>query len=130
MKARLVAMGAILVAALVFADPGSHRRRAYTLTGPEAVTFEHAAELLAAALQRTIRYEPASILGYAAHLRRRCLPWAQVIVQTILHVGLRFGQAEAVDGTLGELLGRRPRSLADYVRDHRALWRRGLADGS
>jgi len=46
--------------------------------------------------------------------------WA--IVQTILHVGLRFGQAETVDDTLLELLGHPSRSLRDYIQDHRRSW--------
>lgn len=110
------------VAALALCEPARHRERAYTLTGPEAIDFERAAALLSEALGRPVRYEPASVLGYARHLRRRALPWAQVVVQTILHVGLRLGQAEAVDPTLASLLGRPGRTLGDYVRDHAAVW--------
>jgi hypothetical protein len=61
-------------------------------------------------------------LAYVFHLRRRGLPFAQALVQTILHVGLRFGQAETVDDTLARLLGHPPRTLQTYVRDHRNLW--------
>jgi hypothetical protein len=43
-------------------------------------------------------------------------------VQTVLHVGLRFGQAARVDPTLAPLLAHRPRTLADYLRDHVELW--------
>lgn len=72
---------------------------------------------------RSIQYEPASALGYALHLRRRRMPTAQVLVQTILHVGLRFGQAEGVDGTSERLLGRRPHDLESFIRDHAGLWK-------
>jgi hypothetical protein len=44
------------------------------------------------------------------------------LIQVLLHVGLRFGQATKVDPTLARLLGRPPRTMDDYVRDHRALW--------
>lgn len=110
------------VAAIALCDPPSHAGKAYTLTGPEAVTFEDAAEILTSVLGRAIRYVPASVAGYALHLRRRGLPAGQIAVQTILHVGLRFGQAEAVDPTLAALLGRPGRTLAEYVRDHAAAW--------
>lgn len=103
-------------------DPASHRGQAYTLTGPEALSFSDAARLLSTELARTIRYQPATIPAYFAHLRRRGLPLAQVLVQTVLHVGLRFGQAETVDDTIARLLGHRPRTLETYVRDHRSLW--------
>ena len=103
-------------------DPASHRGRAYTLTGPEALSFADAACILSSELCRKIIYQPATIPAYFSHLRRRKLPFGQVLVQTILHVGLRFGQAKTVDDTLARLLGKNPRSLRTYVRDHRSLW--------
>lgn len=112
------------VAAAVFADPAPHRGKGYTLTGPQAVTFDDVAAILTTALQRPIRYEPATILGYASHLRRQHLPLAQVVVQTVLHTGLRRGDAERVDSTLHELLGRPGCSIEDYVREHAATWGR------
>ena len=110
------------VAASIFAESSAHRGEGYTLTGREALTFDEVAEILSAALERSIRYEPASILGYARHLHRRGLPAAQVAVQVVLHVGLRFGQAATVDPTLERLLGRPPRTVADVVREHAELW--------
>lgn len=112
------------VAAAALVAPGEHDGKAYTLTGPEAVSFEEAARILSQALHRPIRYVSANVAAYAVHLRRASAGLAQVAVQTALHVGLRFGQAEAVDPTLGVLLGRAPRTLRDYVRDHAHLWAR------
>jgi len=112
------------VAALAFASPAEHRGHAYELTGPEAVPFVHVADLLARALERPIRYVPASVVSYARHLHRRQLPAAQILVQTVLHVAMRWGQAAKVDPTLAVLLGRSTRTIDDYIRDHIALWRR------
>lgn len=114
------------VAARVFETPDDVRwaRRALTLTGPEAVSFHEAAALLGRALGRPIRYEAASVPGYLWHLaRRRRLPLLQAIIQTVLHVGLRRGEAAEVDPTTAEVLGRRPRDLAQYVVDDREVWR-------
>ncbi len=110
------------VAALALSDPKTHAGQAYTLTGGEAVDFSEAASWLSETLRRPIRYVPAAVLGYMHHLHRRGLPAKQVLVQTILHTGLRFGQAATVDPTLQQLLGRAPRTLREYVRDHAALW--------
>ena len=52
------------------------------------------------------------------------MPAAQIAVQTVLHVGLRFGQAETIDPTLSRLLGRPGRTLTEYVTDNVATWRR------
>ena len=107
-----------------------HVGKAYTLTGPESIGCHGAARLLETAVGRPIRYVPASTLGYCvAHLQRRRMPVAQVAVQTVLHVGLGFGQAARVDDTLTRLLGRRGRVLADYIRDHAYLWSAKTLDG-
>ena len=111
------------VAASVFANPKEHDGHAYTLTGAEAVDFRTAAALLTDVLAREVRYDAASLIGYVLHLRARKMPWAQIGVQTVLHVGLRLGQAERVDPTLKRLLGRPPRSLREYMEDHRATWK-------
>ncbi len=111
------------VAAHVFADPAPHRGRGYLLTGPVAVTFDEVASELSRVLDRPIEYVPAGVVSYARHLRGRGLPLPAVVVQTILHVGLRRGDAEAVDPTLADLLGRPPRSIVDYIVDHAELWR-------
>lgn len=118
------------VAARVLSQPGDHRGQAYTLTGPATVDFTHAARVLSEATGRAIVYEPASIVGYARHLQRQGASLARTAVQTVLHVGLRFGHASTVDPTLERLLGRPGRTLAQYMRDHRSLWARGHGDSA
>ncbi len=110
------------LAARILADPAEHSGCGYTLTGPRAVTFQQVADLLTDALGRPIRYEPATIPAYLRHLGTQGLPVPQRLVQTVLHAGLRRGDAETVDATLGQLLGRPPRDLAAYIADHRDLW--------
>ncbi|MCY7402005.1 MAG: NmrA family NAD(P)-binding protein [Nocardioides sp.] len=124
------------VAAVVLADPASHAGAGYTLTGPEALSFDQVAAIVSRQLGRSVSYRPASVLGYARHLYRRAMPLVQVVVQTVLHTGLRWGQAETVDPTLERLLGRPGGTLEQYVHDHRATWAaaeripRHVGDGS
>lgn len=98
--------------------PERHRHQAYTLTGPVAVTFHDVAALLTDALGRVVRYDAATVLGYANHLLSVGLPATQVVVQTILHLGLRFGRSEHVDPTLERVLGRPGRTMEIFVREH------------
>jgi len=112
------------LAVMIFGSSTSHDRMAYTLTGSEAISFTETAAHLSESIGRSIRYEPASILGYITHLRGRGAPWAQAGVQTVLHAGLRFGQAERVDPTLARLLGRPPRTMRQYTQDRREVWLR------
>ena len=108
--------------AIILDDPAMHESASYDCTGPEALSFEEAARLMTEVVGRPIRYEPASIAGYVRHLHVSGLPLAQVAVQTVLHVGLRFGQSGKIDATLERLLGRRPRTLATYIRESVELW--------
>lgn len=112
------------VAARVFDAPEAFQRRALWLTGPEAITFTDVARMLSEVTERQIRYVPASLAGYAWHLRtRRSMSFTQIGVQTILHYGLRRGDAEAVDPTIEQVLGRPARSLHSFIARHAALWR-------
>lgn len=115
------------VAAAVFADPVAHKGRGYTLTGPQALTFDDVAAILSTSMGRPIGYEPATVLGYARHLRRQGLPLAQIAVQTVLHTGLRRGDAQTVDPTLERLLGHPGRTLDQYIDEHATAWARSRA---
>ena len=69
-----------------------------------------------------MRHEWARVLGYALRLNSQGLPVTQILVQTALHVGLRFGQGTTSTDELKQLLGRKATSLQTYVMDQAALW--------
>ncbi len=110
------------VAALVLSAPEAHRSRSYTLTGPGAIPWSEVAEVLSATLGRPIRYEAASVPGYMRHLSKRGMPRGAIMVQTVLHFLLRFGQGATEDPTLEQLLGRPGRSLREYVESFAGQW--------
>lgn len=110
------------VAVIALLNPAQHASKAYTLTGPQALSFAEVANILTDTPGRPIIYQPASIIGYIWHLMRRGLPLMQTCIITILHVGLRFGQAKDINPTLKDLLPRKPYTVQDYVSAHQALW--------
>jgi uncharacterized protein YbjT (DUF2867 family) len=110
------------VAAACLCENG-HEMRGYHLTGPEAVGFKHVAALLSDELGRTITYDHASIVGYFRRLRGQGLVLPHALVQTILHTGLRRGDAAEVTSTVQDLLGRPARPLSEYIADHRDVWK-------
>lgn len=118
------------VAALVLCQPERHRGQSYTLAGPGPVAWSEVTDALSAALQRPIRYEPASLLGYVRHLARRGLPRGAILVQTVLHFLLRFGQGATVDPTLSQLLGRPGRSVREYITEHADRWAKSASGPS
>ena len=105
------------VAANIFCEPEAHINKGYVLSGPRAVTFGDGANIPTTELGRPIRYEAATVPQYVRHLGQRNMPLVQVMVQTVLHAGLRHGDAEHVDESTARLLGRPPRSLETYVHD-------------
>lgn len=114
------------VAAKILHDPVAHRGLNYTLAGPGPVRWEEVVASLSRVLQRPIRYEAASVGGYLWHLsRRRRLPLGAVVVQTVLHFLLRFGQGATEDSTMEGLLGRPGRSVHRYIEDHATTWMTG-----
>ncbi|MFW5966992.1 MAG: NmrA family NAD(P)-binding protein [Persicimonas sp.] len=110
------------VAALIFDAPEEHRGQNYTLTGPGPVPWTHVTGVLSEVLGRPIRYEPASVVGYMIHLSRRDLPFSAIMVQTLLHFLLRFGQGATMEPTLEQLLGRPGRTIRQYIEDHAEIW--------
>ena len=111
------------VAAVCLTEPG-HEGNGFHLTGPHAVTFDQVADLLSVKLGRTIRYEPATVIGYSRHHRKQGLVLPHAVVQTVLHTGLRRGDAGPVTQTVEDLLGGPARSPDDYVSDNLTLWDR------
>jgi hypothetical protein len=73
-------------------------------------------------LGRQIRYEPASVIGYLRHLSNRGMPQGAIMVQTVLHFLLRFGQGATEDPTLERLLGHPGGSIQQYIEDHTEIW--------
>lgn len=109
------------LAARSFVEP-ELRRSAWTLTGPQVLGFDEVAAALTASTGRQIRYRRASILGYLFHLRRQGLSWGHSAIQTLLHVGLRFGNAGKVDPALERLLGHPSHTVRQYIDDHVRRW--------
>jgi len=81
-------VGAVAAAALL--DPSTHRNRAWTITGPEALTYVQVADILTAELGRRIRYAQPGLLRYAHHARDSLrLPWGMVVVTAASYFDLK-----------------------------------------
>ena len=108
--------------ARIFQQGSSHLGKTYTLTGPQTFTFHEAAAILTDLMGQNITYKPASVPGYLIHLLRSGTGWGKAVVQTVLHTGLRYGQASTVEPALELLIDREPCDLEKYLRDHRSIW--------
>jgi len=112
------------VASMILLTPDGHRGKNYTLAGPGAIPWSEVEGILSEVLRRRIRYEPASVLGYIRHRSHAGAKRGEILVQTLLHFLLRFGQGAGENTTVEQLLGRPPRSLRTFVEDHAQRWSR------
>lgn len=109
-------------AANVLVAPGPHAGRTYELTGGEALSEKDATAVLAEALGREISFTEISDEAAAAGLSQAGLPdW---LVGDLVALGqmARAGYMARVSPDVEELLGRPPRSFADFAADHRSAF--------
>lgn len=92
------------------------------LTGSEALTYHEVAAILSEELGRPIRYRRSSLTGFVARRVRDGDPLDYAAVMGAIYTVARLGKAGRLTDTLPHLLGRPPRGLREFVRDHAHLW--------
>jgi len=114
------------VAARALVEDG-HGGRAYTPTGPAALTYDEVAALLTAELGRPIRYADPGLLAYWRRMRRRGMPRAMVGVTVGIYTAARMGLAAGLTDDVERITGRTPIPMAQFVHDARGAWERPAA---
>ncbi|HEX8702945.1 MAG TPA: SDR family oxidoreductase [Myxococcaceae bacterium] len=112
------------IAARVALAPGTeHHGKAYVLTGTEAMNMEQVCKAMAAELGKPMRYVAVEPEKFLQNLLSNGVP--QPIAEAIQgwFAYCRAGRAERVTPDAERLLGRKPRSLRDFVKDHVSHWR-------
>jgi uncharacterized protein YbjT (DUF2867 family) len=106
-----------VVAVRALTEPG-HEGKAYPVTGPEALSVSELVQLLSEAAGKPIEYVPISDdvardgmqkAGLALFLIDALLPFASFV---------RSGKGAEILLTVEEVTGRKPRTFADWAREH------------
>ena len=106
------------VAAAVLLDPDRHIGNAYTLTGPEALTRREQAAILGEALGREINVVGLEPEQLEQGMIQGGLPeWIAGGLRELSEL-YATGALGRTTTTVQELLGRPPRSFAEFARDH------------
>jgi len=105
-------------AAMVLLDPAAHAGKEYALTGPVAASYEEVAKALTMITDHAVTYEAITPQEFEDRLRRAGIPgWR---AYDLAHIALAYGASEnIVSPDLATLLGRRPRSLSEFLEEHR-----------
>lgn len=110
------------VAVLALTDPAAHRNTVHHLTGPAALSMDQVAAELTAALGFPVRYTRPGLIRFAARLRRRGVGWDTIGFMAIVYTLTRLGQNQPITGEVARLLGRPPRTLAEFLHDSAWRW--------
>ena len=109
-------------AAAVLRDPASHRGATYTLTGPEALTLDEAAEIMSSALDRPVHYQRETLEeAYASRASYGAPPW-QLDAWVSTYTSIAAGEVAAVTDDVPRLAGHTATSLAALLREGRSAY--------
>lgn len=103
--------------------PG-HAGRAYTPTGPVALTYDDCAAILSDVLGRPIRYADPTPWHYWRRMHRRRMPAAMVVVTLGIYTAARFGLGAGLTDDVERVTGRPAIDFATFARDCRDAWAR------
>ncbi|WP_193045497.1 NAD(P)H-binding protein [Mycolicibacterium baixiangningiae] len=103
------------VAAKVLTEPGQHAGQTYELTGPRAITFAEAVDLIARATGRPITYKRVSPAEYTAALVEDGMSQQDAHHLTDMYVLMERGLIATTTDGVATVLGRPPRTFEDYV---------------
>ncbi len=96
-------------------------RAEYVLTGPESLTQREQVATIGRALGRELRIEEISPEQARSELGAT---FPAVVIEILLQAwAAALGQPAYVNGTFGELMGREPRSFAEWAADHAGEFR-------
>ena len=109
------------VGALALTENG-HAGRAYTLTGPDALTFAEVADILSDVLGREIAYRHVSGPRFVWERTQAGEALPKVLVMSALYTAQRLGRAAGVTRTVAELLERPATDFRTYAEREADVW--------
>jgi uncharacterized protein YbjT (DUF2867 family) len=112
------------VAATVLLTPGrEHDGRTYLLTGGQASTMDEVAHAITQALGKPVQYKAVEPAAFRQALLGAGVP--ELVADAMLgwFAYCRAGRADRIEPDVERLLGRKPRSLEQFVHDHVARYR-------
>lgn len=109
------------VAAVALVEDG-HEGRAYTITGPDAVTYDDAAATLSAVTGRAVEFVDLPDDGALGAMLDSGVPdWFARNLVTLFGL-LRQGTGAQTTDAVRVLTGRQPRGFAEFAHDHRTVF--------
>lgn len=109
------------VAAAALTEP-EHQRKAYALTGREALNYYQVAEILSEVLARPITYANPSIFRFIARQLKAKMPLDLTLVMSGIYTTAKLGIAGGLSDDVADVLGRSPISFQTFAKNYRDCW--------
>lgn len=110
-------------AAVCLTTPG-HDRKAYEITGSEALTYAEVADILSHACGRSIAYPRPSARAFNERMKAAGHANDFVSVMGSIYATARFGLAARTTGEFEKLVGRKPHTLVEWAEQNAGCWAR------
>ncbi|MEU5417245.1 NAD(P)H-binding protein [Streptomyces clavifer] len=112
------------VAAVLLTQPDGHPddRRDYLITGPRALNYQEAAQIITIHTGRPIRIEPVEVVEQADTYRASGMPDAFATALAAVDTGIQTGRNDQISTAVLDLTGCPPRDFAEFVQDHAPQW--------
>src|SRR5215813_1679444 len=116
-------IAATAVKALTDDENGRHIGKAYTITGPEALSYSRVAEILSNVTGKKISYVNVSEEDTRAGMK--AMGWEDWLIDTTLQLFdlYRKGYTSRVSSEVEEILGRKPISFTQFAKDYAQAFR-------
>lgn len=112
------------IAAKVLSEPEKHQNRGYTVTGPQAIDYYEAANILSEELGRNITYaNPNPSLAKKYWIEVRGFEKEYATVMGLLYMMTRMGTAKNVTATFEEVMGKKPQTFRQFVQKNVTAWK-------
>ena len=99
-----------------------HKYKAYTITGPEAITYLKVADTMTRVLGRKITYSNPSLFKFRKDMIERGIKKDFATVMMVLYLTTKLGMANHVTNTAELILKRKPRTIEDFIKDYIKVW--------
>jgi uncharacterized protein YbjT (DUF2867 family) len=99
-----------------------HKNKAYSLTGPTALTFSEIADVFSDVLGRKITYANPGVLRFQREMRQRDVPGGLAAFMVIEYLMTKLGKSGLVTDEVERQLGRPATPLDKFVADFADCW--------
>ena len=113
------------ITAKVLSEPDKHQNRGYAITGPEAIDYYAASNILSEELGRKITYaNPNPSLAKKYWIEVRGLDKEYSKVMGMLYMMTRLGTAKKTTTTFEDIMGKKPQTFRQFVKKNLSAWQR------